>query len=181
MSKNKKHEEKKPEKNVEAVLKALEAGSTSDLTPDTASGQYRFIILALFMVLGIAVAMLIFRYLAGKINPDLSDGNTKNPLFYTGQEGDDDIPDIPGTKVYDIRKDIPEIEKTADSHEKEFNDGLKKLDNNTKKAGDVEMMKQRDQFAGEKLRLLKKIDQAATKKERVKAIRELEKNVGEKN
>lgn len=176
-----KNEKKQQEKD---LLKAYELSTpTTDFTPNTSSGQYRFVVLLLFLLLGAAAALLVFRFIADKMNPGLSSENSKNPLFFTGQE-DDDIPDIPGLKVYDVRKDLPAIANDSTKHQNDFDKGLKELSKDEKMARDLEMMKKRDQFAGEKLELLKKIDDAENRKERIKAIRELEKKAtgkGEKN
>ena len=170
-------------KKDEDFRKAYELSTEpADFTPKTSVGQYRFFLLLMFLILGILAALFVFRYLAGQMNPNLSDKDSVNPLFFTGEENqDDDVPDIPGTKVYDIRKDVPEIEKDSSLHKEQFQQNLKQIEKNDKQAADAEMMKKRDNFAAEKLDFLRRIEQAESKEERVRLIRELEKKTGEQN
>lgn len=149
------------------LLKAYEISSeTSDFTPDVAKGQYRFLMLLVFLILGIAIAFVIFRILAVKLKSDLPDENSRNPIFSVDNDRiDDGKPNIPGAKVYDVNEDVEKLENEIEQQQKEFSEILNNDDKNLEK---------RNKFAAERLELLRKIDKAETKEARLKAIKELE-------
>jgi hypothetical protein len=163
--------DKQEKENLIAISSESEIKS-HDFLPNTALGQYRFLIVIFLLILFMAIVFVVLRFLGFyDLEKEIS-GEHENPIFSTAEESD--IPEVAGMKVYDIRTDIPEIEKDASKENKEFYKHIDTLDKNEKHIDAVRMIKQRDRLAAEKLELLKKIEGAKSKEERQNLIRQLE-------
>jgi len=143
--------------------------TSHDFIPNTALGQYRFFILFCFVILIMVLVFAVLRFLGFYAPEKESVGQYENPIFSSIERESE----IPGVKVYDIRKDIAEIKRDVSRQKKEFNNSIDNLAGNSENDDAVEMMKQKDRFAAEKLDLLRKIENAETKKERQLLIRQL--------
>jgi len=163
----------------EKIIKAYELSQQeSDVSPNTSLANYRFFMLLIFLILGITVAFLFFRFFVKTLNPDQNDKNSMNPLFFISDDDDMDTPESVGVKVYDVRKDRSEIDKNTASYKKRFQSNLKQLESSESGLEEAEMIRKKDNFAAEKLELLQKIDQAKTREERAMFIKELENKTG---
>ena len=174
----------KNENKNEELQKAYELNSVSeDFIPDTSVGKYRFLVLLFLLVLGTVAAFAVMRFLQMRSMENRNPGNFQNPLLGTEENKESDIPDIPGVRVYDVGKDISELEKDASLRNEQYRNGLEQMGKERKNTDELEAMKARDSFAAEKLALLKKIENAKNKEERTRLIKELEKRLksGEKN
>ena len=167
----------------EKILKACEQSlQESDFSPNTSLGNYRFLMLLIFLILGIFVAFFFFRFFVNTMNSSPNDKNTMNPLFLISDDDDDGggmvVPEDSVIKVYDIRKDRSAINKNTALHKKRFQSNLKHLESSKSGFKEAEMIRKKDDFAAKKLQLLQKIDQAKTRSERATFIRELEHKTG---
>ena len=169
--------DKSKSKNKE-IEKAYELNSVSeDFTPDTSTGNYRFLVLLFLLVMGTVAAFVVMRFLQMKSMENRNTDNFQNPLLSTEKDQESDLPAIPGVRVYDVRKDIPELKKDASLRNGQFQTGLKQMRKNEQNTDEVEMMRARDSFAAEKLELLRKIEKAENREERRKLIKQLEKKL----
>ena len=136
--------------------------------------NYRYVILFFFVIVATLATFLLFRYIEYKI-PDLKPPTkSNNPLLLMDNKHEDSLT-IPGVKVYDVESDIDDIDKDRLQREKEFS----KARANAPES-DSNMIIKRDQFASKKLYLLKKIEDSKTKEERLKYIKALEVELGDR-
>lgn len=139
----------------------------------SAVAQYRFMVLLFIMILFIITAYVVMRFLGFYDSDRVPSGKHENPIFTNNNGLQSDIPEIPGKKVYDVRNDIDELEKDAPKRDEQFYENINQMEQNGSNSDELKMLKQRDQFAAEKLEYLKKIEKAKTKEERQSLINQL--------
>jgi hypothetical protein len=104
--------------------------------------------------------------------------NRSNPLIYR-KEGasaiDKSTPKIPGITVYRAEKDADCILADAKERESEFRRSITKKPSTKAMESSQKLMQKRDNFAAERLELLRKIEAAKTKEERYQLIQGLNK------
>ena len=144
-------------------------GKTSNFNRVLAAG----IVIAL-VLMGIA-AIYAARIVELAISQKES-GENRNPLLHIQRETvvpDSGDPEIPGVTVYNAKQDAATIIKETRQQELNF------TQSNTANSADKEyrksqrLIKEKDQFAAERLIFLQKIESAKTREERIKLIEEL--------
>lgn len=157
------------------TLDDLDLGG-NDFNPNTALGQYRFLILIFLLILFTVIVFVCLRFLGFYEHSKGGNNQFENPIF-SDINDQPDVSVISGMKVYDALEDVDEIEKDAAKRNEEFYGNINSIEESGQKSDKIEIMKQRDSFAAEKLEFLKKIDNAKTKEERQKLIRQLREKV----
>ena len=144
------------------------------------------------LALGVVIALILFGIAAiyavyvyeKKLEAD-SAGDHVNPIFgnikgavETGENplpsDNNDIPDIPGVRVYSAEKDADLIDADAAAREKEFNKNIHSETDDSDAENRKNILIEKNRFAAERLEFLKKVEAAETREERQRLIRQFE-------
>jgi len=135
--------------------------------------NYRYIILFFFVIVATLATLLLFRYIEYKI-PDMKPPtNSDHPLLLMDSQDEGSLT-IPGVKVYDAESDLNDLDEDRLQREEEFTQVI-----SSSQESNSDMIIKRDQFASKKIFLLKKIEAAKTKEERLKYIKALQVELGD--
>ena len=154
-------------------MKTSEISETDQKSKDTGNGFFLRLLAA-----GVVFAMVLFAIAAlyalhlfdRKMQMDEASKGSSNPLIGSSVKSDkvDDAPEeIGGVRVYNAEKDAPLIYADVKVAEKQFEKSLA-----SGKISNAELMQKRNQFAAERLALLKKLESVTSPAERKKLIDE---------
>ncbi len=126
------------------------------------------------ILLGIAA---IYAVRVMELHTETTENRTNgNPLIYE-KEGyeplDSGVPQIPGVKIYSAKNDADQILLESKQSELDFKKRSTAKFADKEQAKYIKQMKQKNEFAAERLAFLQKIEVATTKEERLRLIEEL--------
>ena len=137
-------------------------------------------LLATGMVVGLILLGIAAIYAVRVMELQAGSSNSKkegNPLIYGKDESeliDNGVPQIPGVKVYSAKRDADQIIIESPQQKLDFKKRTTAKFANKEQDLQIELMRQKDKFAAERLQFLQKIENAKSKEERLRLIEKLQ-------